>query len=221
MPDADTESAVTQSKSALVYVQVKRDLQSGVFVPAQRIDPATLARRFRSSPTPVRFALYRLVGEDLLEDQARSGFRVPLPNEVALRELYDWRRRLLACACGQTDAAPSAASSAALDVPVGDVDAAEHTEQLFDSIARSAHHRLLAEAVQRNNDRLAPVRRFERGLLDGALDEYQTLANFWRHRHLSALRTAIDRYHERRMKAVPDIVASLSVAWTISDEVDG
>lgn len=67
-------------------------------MPGQRIDPATLAEEFRTSPTPALFALYRLVGEGLIVDQARSGFYVPLPTEAALRDLYDWMERLLVMA---------------------------------------------------------------------------------------------------------------------------
>lgn len=77
------------SKSAFLYGQVRRALQAGRYVPGQRIDPATLAAEFNTSPTPVRFALYRLVGEGLIADHARSGLHVPLLTEVALHDLYD------------------------------------------------------------------------------------------------------------------------------------
>jgi hypothetical protein len=52
-----------------------------------------------TSPAPVRFALYRLAGEGLVADHARDGLHVPLLNEVALRNLYDWMERLLLMAC--------------------------------------------------------------------------------------------------------------------------
>lgn len=65
----------------------------------QRIDPATLATEFNTSPTPVRFALYHLVGETLIVDHARDGLHVPLLTEVAMRDLYDWMERLLLIAC--------------------------------------------------------------------------------------------------------------------------
>lgn len=88
------------SKSAFVYGQVRRALQSGRYVPGQRIDPARLAAaQFHISPTLVRFALYRLVGEGLLADHARDGQHVPLLTEVAMRDLYDWMERLLLMAC--------------------------------------------------------------------------------------------------------------------------
>jgi len=78
-----------RSKSAFVYGQVRCALRSGRCAPRQRIDPAALAVEFNTSPTPVRFALYRLVGEALIVDHARAGLHVPLLTEVALRDLYD------------------------------------------------------------------------------------------------------------------------------------
>src|SRR3546814_4192376 len=88
-----------QSKSAFLYKQIRRALRSGRYVPGERLDPATIAEEFHASATPVRFALYRLVGEGLIADHARTGLYVPLPTEVALRDLYDWMRRLLLMAC--------------------------------------------------------------------------------------------------------------------------
>src|SRR3546814_460371 len=88
-----------QSKSAFLYKQIRRALRSGRYVPGERLDPATIAEEFHTSATPVRFALYRLVGEGLIADHARSGLYVPLFTEVALRDLYDWMRRLLLMAC--------------------------------------------------------------------------------------------------------------------------
>ncbi|HET7267438.1 MAG TPA: GntR family transcriptional regulator, partial [Oleiagrimonas sp.] len=88
-----------RSKSAFVYRQVRRDLRSGRYAPGQRLDPASLAEQFHTSPTPVRFALYRLIGETLIVDHARDGLHIPLLTEVALRDLYDWMERLLLMAC--------------------------------------------------------------------------------------------------------------------------
>ena len=87
------------SKSAFLHQQIRRALQSGRYLPGERVDPGTLAKEFRISTTPVRLALYRLVGEGLLEDHARGGLHVPLLNEVAMRDLYDLMQRLLLMAC--------------------------------------------------------------------------------------------------------------------------
>ena len=61
------------SKSVFVYGQVRCALRSGRYAPGQRIDPAGLATEFKTSPTPVRFALYRLVGEGLVSIMPATG----------------------------------------------------------------------------------------------------------------------------------------------------
>lgn len=197
-----------QSKSAFLYREVRRALRSGRYVPGQRIDPATVAEEFHTSATPVRLALYRLVGEGLIADHARSGLYVPLPTEVALRDLYDWMRRLLLMACdigiGTT---PVATADPKVVSAEGDV--AELTWQLFDTIARATDHRPLHQAVEQANDRLAPVRWIGQTLVDNAFEELSTLTRHWQERDIPSLKSGLNTYHERRKELVPHIVAAL------------
>lgn len=195
-----------QSKSAFLYRQVRRALRSGRYAPGQRIDPAAIAEEFRTSVTPVRFALYRLVGESLIADHARSGLYVPLPTEVALRDLYDWMRLLLLTACDMGfETAPDTATEPDAVSAVEDV--AGLTWQLFDSIARATGHRFLHQAVKQANDRLAPIRRY--GRVDNACEELSALIQQWRERNIRSLKSGLSAYHERRKQLVPHIVACL------------
>lgn len=201
----------SHSKNAFLYDQLWLQLRSGQYAPGERIDPATLARQFRTSQTPVRFALCRLVGEDLLDDQAREGFHVPLPTELVLRDLYDWMRRLLAIACDIGFDSRTAES-----VPRGTLkpedDLVTSTHQLFDSIALATGHLALYRAVQMTNGRLASIRRAKQGLLDHAFDELASLGKHWDKQDIPALRRALAEYHERRIRLVPKIVAVLGGA---------
>jgi DNA-binding GntR family transcriptional regulator len=199
----------THSKSAFVYGQVRRALQSGRYAPGQRIDPATLAAEFHISPTPVRFALYRLVGEGLVADHARNGLHVPLLTEVAMRDLYDWMERLLLMAC-DIGAAPAARKADQLELASADDDPVKLTWQLFDAIARATAHRSLHHAVKQANDRLAPIRRAKQGLLEHSFEELSELNRHWQTRDIPALKSALRDYHERRKQLVPCIVALLS-----------
>lgn len=123
------------SKSAFVYEQVRRALQSGRYLPGQRIDPGKLAGEFNTSATPVRFALYRLVGEGLVADHARYGLQVPLLTEVALRDLYDWMERLLSMAC-DIGMAPVPRIIVAPESTTTQDDVVKQTWKLFDDRAR-------------------------------------------------------------------------------------
>jgi len=199
----------THSKSVIVYRQVKRAMRSGRYAPGERIDPSRLASEFKTSPTPVRFALYRLVGEALIVDHARDGLHVPLPNEVALRNLYDWMERLLLMAC-DIDEEPRLRESAALELATVDSDPVKLTWQLFDAIARVTAHWSLHRAVKQANDRLAPIRRAKQGLLDHAHEDLSLLHRHWLAHDIPGLKSALHDYHERRRQIVPRIVALLS-----------
>jgi DNA-binding GntR family transcriptional regulator len=197
------------SKSEFVYGQVRHALRSGRYVPGQRIDPTRLAAEFNTSPTPVRFALYRLVGESLVVDHARGGLHVPLLTEVAMRDLYDWMERLLLMAC-DIGAAPAARKPAQLELASADDDLVKLTWQLFDAIARSTVHKPLHNAVKQANDRLAPIRRATQGLLEDGFEELSELNRHWQARDMPALKSALRNYHERRKQLVPCIVSLLN-----------
>ncbi|HEX8777992.1 MAG TPA: GntR family transcriptional regulator [Rhodanobacter sp.] len=199
----------THSKSAFVYGQVRRALRAGRYAPGQRIDPATLAAEFNTSPTPVRFALYRLVGEALVADHARAGLHVPLLTEVALRDLYDWMERLLLMAC-DIGVAPAAQETGAPEIASANGDLVKPTWQLFDAIARATAHRSLHHAVKQANDRLAPIRWAKQGLLEHGAEELAELDRHWQMRDMPALKSALRSYHERRKQFVPSIVALLN-----------
>lgn len=198
-----------QSKTALLYAEVRRALRSGNYLPGQRIDPTAIAEEFHASVTPVRFALYRLVGEGLIADHARAGLYVPLPSELALRNLYDWMRRLLAMACEiGIDAADAESGTEASQPGAVADDIAGMTWRLFDAIARAASHRSLQQAIEQANDRLAPVRRVGLGLIDDAGDELAALEKLWQERDAPALHAGLAAYHARRETLVPRIVAA-------------
>lgn len=198
-----------RSKSALVYRKVRCGLQSGRYIPGQRIDPARIAAEFNTSPTPVRFALYRLVGEGLVADQARNGLHVPLLTEVALRDLYDWMDRLLLMAC-DIGVAPTVRKIGKLEFTSADDDLVKLTWQLFDTIARATAHWSLHHAVNQANDRLAPIRRAKQGLIEHTFEELSELNRHWQMRDIPALKSAMHAYHERRKQLVPSIVALLN-----------
>lgn len=202
--------SANHSKSTFLHGQIRRALQSGRFVPGQRIDPTSIAAEFNTSPTPVRFALYRLVGEGLVADHARNGLHVPLPTEVAMRDLYDWMQRLLLMACDEIDRAPTIREARKLEIASADNDVVKLTWQLFDVIARTAAQRELHHAVKQINDRLAPIRRAKQGLFEHAFEEFSELNRHWQKRNIPALKSALRQYHERRKQLVPSIVAWLS-----------
>jgi DNA-binding GntR family transcriptional regulator len=184
-------------------------LLAGRYAPGERIDPATLGRSFKSSPTPVRFALYRLVGEGTIADHAREGFHVPLLTEVALRDLYDWMQRLLVMACSMR--VDSASKGADVSIALKrDGDLVLATRELFEAIAAATDRASLSQAVYQANNRLGPARKAELELIPDVSDELANLTEHWAARDLKALKRGLIHYHERRKRRVPRIAALLT-----------
>lgn len=197
------------SKSTFVYRQIRHGLRSGRYAPGQRLDPATLAEEFHTSSMPVRFALYRLVGEALVVNRDRDGTHIPLPTEVVLSDLYDWMERLLQMAC-DIGMAPVARKTEPLKLSSAEDDLIKPTWQLFDTIARVTASGALCHAVKRANYRLAPVRRTEQELLEHTFEELSELNRHWQERNMPALKAALHAYYGCRKQLVPCIVAQLN-----------
>lgn len=201
------ESGGWGSKSARLYEEIRLSLQSGRYAPGVRLDATALAKQFRSSTTPVRHALYRLVGDGLVDDRARDGFFVPLISELLLRDLYDWMQRFLTVACDGV--VLSRIKSGPLPNIKRGEDIAAKTRELFDDIAAAAGSPLLRRSVQNINQRLESVRRIEVQLLDDALMELIHLQRLWRGQDMAALAASMSDYHERRRQLVPLIIGIL------------
>ncbi len=196
-----------RSKTALLYSTVRRALQSGRYVPGERIDPASLAQEFHMSPTPVRCALYRLAGEGVIVDHPRHGFQVPLPTELGLRDQYDWMEQLLVLACASPVRKESTHFNA---LAAADDDLPKRTWKLFDAIARSSGQWSLHQAVRRNNDRLAPIRRATPELKIDVPEELDRLQQLFVAHDFQRLEQALRDYHAHRKQLVPQIVALLA-----------
>ncbi|MBB3344748.1 GntR family transcriptional regulator [Luteimonas sp. RC10] len=195
------------TKSAFLFERIRRVLREGRYLPGQHIEPLALAREFKTSVTPVRYALHQLAGADLIEIHPRGGFHVPMLFESALEGRYAWLERLLLDAIDRGSAAHPAAELPAVPEPTAIPDAAW---ALFNAIADATDYEELCTALKRANDQLAPVRHAKHALLDDAHDELSALYRHWAARDVSSLKAGIRAYHERRIAMVPRIVSHLS-----------
>lgn len=197
------------SKSVFLYERVRRELQTGRFVPGERVDPHLLADEYSTSPTPVLYALHRLVGEGMLHhDVSEGGFHVPRATERLLRDLYDWMQRLLLMAC-DIGGTREKRDRDTPHIPNLEDDVVRQTRALFEDIARAANQQCLYFAVRRTNDRLEPTRRAAQILFDDAPQEIAHLQRLWLRRDISHLKTGLVTYHDRRKRLVPYIVGLL------------
>jgi hypothetical protein len=188
-----------------VYTAMKHRILSGQFRPGERIDPAALTDELIASMTPVRDALHRLAGERLVLAMPALGFRLPHLTEVGLRDLYAWIEAclMLAIAAAGKRHAPAGPVDRAGDVAV-------RTASLFQSIANGADNGELFAAIRNANDRVHMARLVEQDCIADTQAELDRIETLWRSGDAAGLRRDLRRYHRRRQRMAPSIVARLS-----------
>jgi len=68
--------SISQSRTQIVYQQLRDDMLSCVFAPGQRLRIAALAKEYSVNPGMLREALSRLTAEGLIESTPQKGFKV-------------------------------------------------------------------------------------------------------------------------------------------------
>ncbi|MBA4090127.1 MAG: hypothetical protein C0494_05975 [Sphingobium sp.] len=77
-----------------VYQRIRSDILDGTIEPGRKIAASDLARAFEASVTPVREALYRLVGEGLIT-MAQSGFHASVMDDAMVLDIIDLSQKFL------------------------------------------------------------------------------------------------------------------------------
>lgn len=189
--------------SERVYDALKHAIVSGMYRPGTRIDPAALADELNSSATPVRGALYRLTGENLVETGTSDGFHVPQIDAPGLQDLYDWNNEVLLLAIrgwsevrqSETDGTRGQSNRSAAD--------------LFLAIARRSPNIEHARTVASLNDRLGPIRLVEHQVLGDVRPELDALDRTEMLSDRSQLRRLLSGYRRRRRTYAAEIVRAL------------
>jgi DNA-binding GntR family transcriptional regulator len=187
-----------------VYHELKRMLAEGELPPGTAIEPALIGKQIASSITPIRDALHRLTGERLVEAPNHNGFRVPLPTEAALRDLYTWNGLLLGLAAKQLS---PRLKLKRIEHRVAIKSIASSTAELFLEIAQGGESAELASAVSLLNDRLMAFRHAEVAALPSVSEELAGFGEIAANGDRSTLTAALTRYHRRRIASVAEILA--------------
>lgn len=187
---------------------LRRRLRSGVDAPGATLPINLIAAELRLSSTPVREALSRLAGEDLVEKRGPAYTR-PRLDGPALAELYHLRLLYLGAAL-----APDAERRAkhrewptrapfrfAADLAEPDRDPAMVVEALFLELVLGADDLILAQAYQRSAERLAPFQPIEAQLFTDVSAEALGLVAAFETGEGAALRGAVRSHHRRRIGA--------------------
>lgn len=184
------------------YAALRQLLRDGAYAPGHRLEANRIAEQIGVSMTPVRDALNRLVGEQLVEASSGEGFHVPRLDEGDLRDLYEWNSILavLATRSARTIPAPDAIEEAMASGSL-----AEATAATFGMLAESVPNRELSMAIARASDRLHPFRLAEPQVLQPIFGELEELLE-----PSSSRQAVIRRYHLLRMRAVRDLLQQRS-----------
>lgn len=191
-----------------VYAAIKDRLRGGTYRPGSRLEPAALSDELNASVTPVRDALHRLTGERLIEAPRHEGFRVPLMTEALLRQLYEWHLDLLLLAT-MKHRSTAATVEAAAPGTVSTSDPIQRENDLFDRLARSSGNIEIAITLDSLKHRLQPAQRLEELYIAGTEQETNEILEAFARSDRKALRAALTRYHRRRQRIVPDLLAAL------------
>jgi DNA-binding GntR family transcriptional regulator len=191
-----------------VYGALKRQLREGALKPGDKLEPAVLSEHLNASVTPVRDALHRLTGERLVEAPRHEGFRAPMLTETVLRHLYAWHLDLLLLAVTKqrsmrlTD--PNVASELNIEHSLR-----ERQNAIFLELARTSGNSEHVIALQGLGERLEPVQRLEDRLLDALEHETMEISAAIRSGNRNSLRRSLVRYHRRRERIIPELLAML------------
>lgn len=187
-----------------VYEALKHRLVSGAMLPGERLEPRRLAQDLASSVTPVREALHRLRGEQLVEARPSSGFSLPLVTESGLRDLYRWNGDLLQLAIRAWRREPLAPQ---LKPPRASAPAA--IGMVFAAIAARAGNAEFEMQIAVCNDRLGAARAAEPYVVDAIGTETDALAAACERGNASELARLVRAYHRRRDRAAPQIARAI------------
>jgi len=190
--------------SERVYDALKRQLLGGSVTPGERLEPKKLAVLLASSVTPVRDALHRLTGEQIVEMRTAEGFHLPLVTEPGLRELIWWNGELLRFALKRWPERPNAASLA--------IDAASYADSvrmLFSAIASTSGHPVLRREIGAMSDRLNAARIAEGHVTADADEEVTAITGALETGDVRALTVRVAAFHRRRLALVPAIVEAI------------
>lgn len=193
-----------------LYRAITYDLGTGRLRPGERLEALRLAKLHGSSITPVREALYRLVGERRVDLHAGGGFSVPVLGREAVSALYDCNRRLLG-AClrpgrpfpdNETVQPRESHGGAGADYP-------DRAAGFFIGIAERSGNGACITLVRHMNGQLSALRRAETFALGDPGNELAILEDLARAPAHGTLSRALQAYHKRRMKAAALICAAL------------
>lgn len=153
-----------------------------------------LTRSTGLSPTPVREALSRLIGEELVIEQRGGGYYTPRYDQREVAELYTVSCGLGIIAVLEGASIPTNANPLIVAQPSYDPGSADGIAFWMERIAATSANSVLIAEMRRLNQRMAPIRRAEPYLIDGLAGYTESLAKLIEERDIAGQVRWIERY---------------------------
>jgi DNA-binding GntR family transcriptional regulator len=194
-----------------VYRALKGEYLSGFYEAGARLEIQALADRLRSSKTPVREAIHRLVGEALFEPDPAGGFRVCLLEPHAVIQLYQWNAHLLSSMIhrlGRSSLVHILDRAAIPEDALEPVQIAARTSWLFAAFAEETGNGEAFAMMSRLNERFLCIRLAEITDIAEAIRELRVMTNSAVADVHKSVRRRLEAYHERRIGRQRAILAA-------------
>ena len=212
MSDSLLVPVPSRTLSGQIYDAIKQDILRGALAPGSALLTRDLLERYGCGISPLREALARLVGEDLLAASDHRGVRVPLPSVSDVRDVYRIRialeREALALAISHGDDAWEASILAAGHLlektPIPDAGRSDSVAvEAWEARHRAFHTSLIASA---------PAPRLLR--LIGQMVDHTERYRMLRLKHVdrsSLSRSVVDEHRELKQAVVARDLACLDL----------
>lgn len=192
------------------YAELLKRMNRHAYRPGERISITTVALELGLSQTPIREALSRLVGQNLLIDRRGEGYYVPRADARIVGSLYRLYCMLLETALRTVDWTATRPPRA---LPQDDDDEAPEAHRrvhaAFRWLVRLARDPPLGDAAGLVDLRLRPLRRCEPQILTDARSEAEGMLDLLANADRPTIRRAIREYHLRRQRVAQAIAAKL------------
>jgi DNA-binding transcriptional MocR family regulator len=183
-----------------VFGAIRSDLMTGKIEPGTKLAATAMARDYQSSLTPVREAIYRLVGEGLVEKR-HDGFHAKTLSHEYLVDLLDLNQKLLIIGLQHLRLTESRSLQALPHASgVDPITAVIFLEVLFSEIFRATANEAIIAWGHRANELLYRTRLAECRLSRRARIESASLLKLAQERDLKRLARQVRAHHRRHIE---------------------
>lgn len=191
-----------------IFREIKAKILAGEYPPGEKLEVPKLANVHGSSITPVREALFRLVGEGLVQSGSDGRFHIQLFTRPRLCDAYRFNQNLLQLALRLMSGRDPSQLAAFADNSNDDTPG-QTVARTFKSIFSGSGNISLAEAGTALNDRLTPIRMIEPTILSNIGEEAANLSRQLLASEFGPLVKGIAAYHRRRIAKSNQLLAEL------------